>query len=259
MTEVIDYTSEKVLASLKDTVAKGATDSEFWWFLQNCKDSGLNPLKREIWCVVGGKYQDKAGNWVQRPAQIMVGINGFLAIANSHLEFDGMSTKLDFLDDGTVFSSTTTVYRKDRSHPHVVTVYWDEFYKPGVTYNGKYTPSTWDKMGKVMLQKCSKAHALREAFPQKLSGLYIPEEMETIIDTSEENESSNLNPSLPEPEKPKLQLFRYSLEDLAAKDPEKAEKAALWLKSKGISQEAETGHYINNQPIKQLKEYEVLV
>ena len=63
------------------------------------------------------------------------------------------------------------------------TVYFDEYYKAGKTYEGKYTPSMWDKMPRTMIAKVAEMHALRKACPEELSQQYIEEETEREIKT----------------------------------------------------------------------------
>jgi len=141
---------------LLQTVARGATELEFKMFLEFCRSTGLNPFKREIWFI-------KNGNSVQ----IMTGINGFLAIANRHPEYDGMQVDIQE-EDGKLISATASVYRKDRKHPSTAKVFFNEY--------AKNSP-IWKSMPKMMLQKVAKSVALREAFPQELGGIYTQEEM----------------------------------------------------------------------------------
>ena len=145
---------------LLNTVAKGATESEFEMFLEFCKSTGLNPFKKEIWFI-----KTKSG------VQMMTGINGFLAIANRHPQFDGMEVSIQE-ENGKLVSATAKVYRKDRKIPSCATVYLSEYFKPSQFGNGM-----WEKMPRMMLQKVAKSVALREAFPQELGGMYTQEEM----------------------------------------------------------------------------------
>lgn len=161
------------LAVLRNTVAKGSTDAEFSMFLEFCKATKLNPFKREIWFVKGRDYTNKRGEKVEGSVQIMTGFNGYLAIANAHPKYDGMECEIVKNDDGSIDYAEAKVYRKDRKFPSVARVFMKEFYKPG--FSGK--ESNWDKMPAVMIQKVAKSHALREAFPQELGGLYTQEEM----------------------------------------------------------------------------------
>lgn len=152
----LDYSNRELLDALKKTVATGTSDAEFKVFVELCKVSGLNPLQKQIWCFKSG---DKLIT--------MAGINGFFEVANNHPAFDGLELESDNPTSPTFV--TCKVYRKDRSRPSVGTALLKEF--------KKNTP-IWNSMPYHMLCKVAKAIALREAFPQKLSGLYIPEEVE---------------------------------------------------------------------------------
>jgi len=80
--------------------------------------------------------------------------------------------------DGSVKSCTVTVKRKvgDTIGDYTATVYFAEYYKAGRTYNGKYVPSMWDTKPRTMIAKVTEMHALRMAFPEKLSKAYIEDE-----------------------------------------------------------------------------------
>jgi len=153
----LDYSDKAVINTLKQTVAIGATDAEFAMFSEFCKSTGLNPFKKEIWFI-------KAGGRVQ----IMTGINGFLAIANSHPQYDGLEIDVEVDQQGNPLKAVCKVYRKDRGRPSIGIALMKEFVKP--------TP-IWKQMPSVMLTKVAKSIALREAFPQELNGMYTAEEM----------------------------------------------------------------------------------
>lgn len=146
----------EMLAALRNTVAPGLTDAEFALFAEIVKTTGLNPVTKEVWAI-------KAGGRLQ----LMTGINGFLRIANSHPAYDGMEVEFEW-DGKTLVSATAKVYRKDRRFPSVATAYMAEYSKP--------TP-IWKTMPSIMLSKCAKSLAIREAFIQELGGLYTAEEM----------------------------------------------------------------------------------
>lgn len=146
----------ELLNTLRSTVAPGLTDSEFLLFSEIVKSTGLNPVTKEVWAI-------KAGGRLQ----LMTGINGFLRIANSHPMFDGMEVEFD-KDGDRIVAATAKVYRKDRRFPAVATAFMAEYGKP--------TP-IWKQMPSVMLSKCAKSLAIREAFVQELGGLYTQEEM----------------------------------------------------------------------------------
>jgi phage recombination protein Bet len=151
----IDFSDRTIVQTLKSTVAQNLTDSEFLLFAEHCKATRLNPFKKEVWAI-------KAGGRLQ----IMTGINGFLAIANAHPQYDGMEVEVD--DDTKPTKATCKVYRKDRKFPAVGVALMREY--------GKDSP-VWKQMPRVMLTKVAKSIAIREAFPQELNGLYTVEEM----------------------------------------------------------------------------------
>lgn len=152
----VKTTSIDMLATLRDTVAPGLTNAEFLLFSEMVKATNLNPITKEIWAI-------KAGGRLQ----VMTGINGFLKIANSHPQFDGMEVSFEW-DEKNLISSTAKVYRKDRRFPSVATAYLSEY--------GKQTP-IWKSMPTIMLSKCAKSLAIREAFIAEVGGLYTQEEM----------------------------------------------------------------------------------
>lgn len=155
-TGVINFSDRNTIETLKRTVAQGATDEEFAMFAELCKSSGLNPFKREVWFV-------KAGG----RAQIMTGINGYLAIANKHPQFDGMEVTIEW-EGEKLRSATCKVYRKDRKFPSTAQALISEWAKP--------TP-IWKEKPSVMLAKVAKSIAIREAFSLELAGTYTEEEM----------------------------------------------------------------------------------
>ena len=159
-TPTINYDDNRMIHTLKATVAQGLSEPEFRLFAEHCKSTGLNPFKKEVWAI-------KAGGRLQ----VMTGINGFLAIANNHPQFDGMETEVD--NDNQPTKAICRVYRKDRRFPSEGIALMKEY--------GKDTP-IWRQMPRVMLTKVAKSIALREAFPQELNGLYTAEEMPSEYD-----------------------------------------------------------------------------
>jgi phage recombination protein Bet len=176
----LNWQDNKLVSVIKNTVAKGTTEPEFEMFKQMCISTGLNPFKKEIWCIVTG-----LGDY--RKVQMMTGVNGFYTIANDQPEFDGIESeegaqleiKVQAQGNECVViapsSVTVRVYRKDRKIPLSFTAKWSEYAQDLVSRNGKLT--IWAKMPSVMLSKCAESMALRKAFPQKMNGLYTQEEM----------------------------------------------------------------------------------
>lgn len=84
-----------------------------------------------------------------------------------------------------VVSCTITVKRMVDGYVGEFTakVYFDEYYKAGNTYEGKYTPSMWDNKPRTMIAKVAEMHALRKACPEELSQQYVEEEAEREMKT----------------------------------------------------------------------------
>jgi len=157
LTIKLDYTNPATIKTLKETVAKGATDAEFAMFAGIAQSTGLNPFKREIWFIKTQNGQ----------VQMMTGVNGYYAIANSHPQFDGLEVET-IEESGKLVKVIAKAYRKDRSRPTVAEAYFSEYAK-------QY--GNWKTMPRLMLSKCAESLALRKAFPQELGGLYTKEEM----------------------------------------------------------------------------------
>lgn len=97
--------------------------------------------------------------------------------------------------DGNPLTCTVTIEKKVGDHigDFTATVYFDEYYTPGKTYNGKYTESMWDKKPRTMIAKVAEMHALRMACPEEMKEMYAEEEYqqsmiideEEILDTNE--------------------------------------------------------------------------
>lgn len=207
------FTDEQI-AVLKNHVAVGASDDEFYVFLHLSARYGLDPFAKEIWCIKaldldGNPKRDKRGN--EYPAQITVGRDGLLAIAERSGHFRGMvsgvvrvADSFQFgmqapehtfggeykviqrqLEDGTtdekavegrgpVVGAYAYVYRDDRDYPFRVFSEWSEHGRPQTRdEQGKLINafSPWRKQPSLMIKKVAEANALRLAF--RVSGIRI--------------------------------------------------------------------------------------
>lgn len=175
----VSFSEEEVL-TIKNTVAKDATDSELKLFLMQCKRTGLDPFSRQIYFLkMGGK------------ASIQSSIDGFRLIAERSGKYQGQTIPL-FLDKegkwhevwvatGFPVAAKVGVLRSDFKEPLYGIAKWDS-YAP--IYNGQ-VGTMWKKMPEVMLSKVAEALALRKAFPNDLSGIYSSEEMVQATPTVE--------------------------------------------------------------------------
>lgn len=152
---------------IRRTVAEGTTDDELAIFLHQCRRTGLDPLARQIHCIVRGKGDN-------RKATIQTGIDGYRLIAERTGRYAGSERPVyEDWDVPELRSATVTVYKLVGGEriPYTGVAYWEEFYP-----KGQYT-GMWDKMPRLMLAKTAEAQALRKAFPADLSGVYVEEEL----------------------------------------------------------------------------------
>lgn len=138
----------------------GATREEFAAFLLVANEYRLNPATREIFA-----FPKKGGG-----IQPIVSIDGWLNLANSHPQFDGLDVTFEHDDAGKLVSATATIHRKDRGHPVVVTEYLAECAR---------ATDPW-KMAHRMLRHKAVIQAIRYAFG--FSGIMEPDEAEAIVD-----------------------------------------------------------------------------
>lgn len=111
---------ETLISTVKNTVFKKATDAQLMVFFSVCDQLNFNPMLKLVWA-----YPDKEGG-----VQTLISYSGWIQLANNHPQFDGEETTF-VLDEQTQkpISATCVIWRKDRSHPTIVTVYLKEWYK----------------------------------------------------------------------------------------------------------------------------------
>lgn len=185
----IDWKDAAMVQTIKDTVAKGATKEEFELFCAIAQSTGLNPLLRQVWFIKPNSYvSKKTGKTVTPPAQIMTGIDGYRAIANTNGAYDGTEIETFRDKDGKPFKCVAKVHRKDRKLPGVAEVWFREYYKPG--FNGN--DSIWDKSPTVMIEKVAESLATRRAFPLEVGPIRTFDEMgvdENTLSQEEKDEA----------------------------------------------------------------------
>lgn len=151
------------------TYAKDLTPQEMSLFAADAHQRGLSIVKRQIYAT---KYNGKM--------TIMVGIDGYRSQAESHPDYAGQDGPYWCGEDGIwrdvwlspnpPMAAKVGIYRKGFQAPVTGVVLWSEYYNQN-------NPS-WKKFPTVMLAKCAEAQAIRKAFPSKLGGTYISEEMD---------------------------------------------------------------------------------
>ena len=146
--------------------------------LYTAKLRGLDPLARQIYGIY--RWDSKLG---REKMTLQTSIDGFRLIAQRQGDYAGSDDVVFDEEEGKPKKATVTVYKLNKMTgermPIVASARWDEYV---VTYFDKKTNKTstlglWASKPFIMLGKCAEALALRKAFPQELSGIYIDEEM----------------------------------------------------------------------------------
>lgn len=153
---------------LKRTIAKGASDDELKMFLYICERTKLDPFTKQIHLVP--RRDGRTGIEVRTP---IVGIDGLRSIAERTENYAGNDDPV-FDDEEKPQKATVTVYKMvgGQRVGFTASARWTQYY-PGDTQG-----FMWKKMPHLMLGKCAEALALRKAFPNVMSGIYIREEMD---------------------------------------------------------------------------------
>lgn len=179
------------------------TDQEVMMFLGMCQAQKLNPFNREAYLV---KYGSNS------PATMIVGKDVFLKRAQMHPDFDGLEAGIIVMtQDGQIQERNGTfylpesetlvggwckVYQKGRRIPSYESVNLSEY----IGRNNKGDVNAqWSKRPATMIRKVALTHALKEAFPNDLGGMYAQEEMDSISDI-QLDETPVVVPQNPEPE-----------------------------------------------------------
>lgn len=145
-------TQEEVAEVLRGMIISGkgqhgaqATNAEMTVVSSIFAKYDLNPFIREGHAFVsGGKLQ------------VMIGLDGWLKIANRHPEFDGYEQFDNFDDKGDLVSVTTKIYVKTRRFPTPHTEYMKEAFVS--------TSPAWKKFPFRMLAGKSLGQCVRKAF-----------------------------------------------------------------------------------------------
>lgn len=154
-----DFTPDEVKL-IKDTVAKGATDTELRLFLYRCKNMELDPLKPGVVHFV--KYGSNPGSMV-------IGIEGFRSKAARTGKLTGIKRGVIRDESGKCIGGWCEVFRADWQHSAREEVSLAEY------TTGK---AMWAKMPETMIKKVAEVAALRMAFADELGGVYAEEELE---------------------------------------------------------------------------------
>jgi phage recombination protein Bet len=194
-----DFLSAEEVALLKRTMLKTFPADEQESFIRTCQRTRLDPFVKQIHATRRyQKVRDDSGETKKVPTLVTVtGIMGLCAVADRTGNYDGCEIfwcgpdgvwKSEWVSDEFPAAAKCIVYHKQRTKPEVAIARWASYV--GQTYN--YQTKQWEvsdfwaRMPDYMLGKVSKAAALRGAFPDQTSGVYIHEELDSNITETEE-------------------------------------------------------------------------
>lgn len=219
------------------------TSQEVKMFLRLCQSQRLNPFTRDAYIV-------KYGN---QPATVIAGKDAFVKRATRNKKYRGHEAGITvmrvvkrnqnsgaervidrregsmLLEGETLIGGWCKVYLDGYACPIFDEVALSEYSAPD-----KYGKNGWSRMPATMIRKVALCHALREAFPEDLGGLYGAEEMDQA------NSEQCPAPQQPqEDEEPEVIVEDVAVEEPAPQQPQEDPRKALWnevaqLKAKAL-------------------------
>lgn len=192
----------------KDKEGNGRTLDDLKYFMFQCSQRNLNPFKQQIHAVYIYDKQVRGEKLV-----VITGIGGFRSIAQRSPRplYAGSGEPVWDMDEETGLPKSATVqvfaYNPVTGEREAITTgvaWFDEYKKESDEYvdetdadgkkiwdaqarrykskksGEKVLNPTWQQRPKGMIAKCAEALALRAAFPEELSGLYVQEEVDHL-------------------------------------------------------------------------------
>jgi phage recombination protein Bet len=200
MANRLNVEPQKLLQTLKDTVFKGANDSELLTLVVVANEYGLSPLLKEIYA-----FPAKGGGIVP-----VVSIDGWISMVNRQPQLDGL--EFEWAGGELPESCTCTIYIKNRQHPVRIT----EFYKECVR-----STEPWKQMPRRMLRHKALKEAARVAFG--FSGVTDEDEARDMIKNAD---ARVVEPrSFPPPRKVDPPVFAGAQSDVTELEPTPAATA----------------------------------
>ena len=172
------------LAALQHLGIDQADKGDLDVFMHYCQRTGLDPFSRQIYMI--GRNVKQGNQWVRRWT-IQTSIDGARLIARRVADKSGApySTEGPFWCDADGNWADVWLKPTPPAAAKYVVLYKGGSFT-GIARFDAYKAvnkkneviGLWAKMADTMLAKCAEMLALRKAFPQDMSGLYVSEEMQ---------------------------------------------------------------------------------
>ena len=152
-------------------------------YLHKASITGANPAMNEIFLIPRYESVKTATGWEKRVVgSVQFSYHFFLARATegeTEMSFSVASNVEETFSPVTnrmskQLVSTAMVYKTKDAKPIVYKARWHEFAQR--RGQGGYTKA-WESKSTLMLEKCALANAMRWAYPHKMAGIYVQEEM----------------------------------------------------------------------------------
>jgi len=172
------FWNDHQLAALRQIGVGSASNGDLAVFMHVCQRTGLDPFARQIHMI------EREGKQT-----IQTGIDGYRLIARRSVDRSGETLAFGAVEWCGADKVWTDVWID--SEPPVaarVTVYRNGDAYPGIALYAEYVQRKrdgavtrmWTQRAAGQLAKCAEALALRKAFPQDLSGIYVDEELQHV-------------------------------------------------------------------------------
>lgn len=163
------------------------SDKEIAMYVNLCKAQRLNPFLKDAYLI---KYSDKT------PASIIVSKEAFMKRAEESPNYEGLEAGIivalpngKFIErEGTfklaneeIIGGWARVYKKGKK-PSYVSVSYEEYAQKD---NNGNINSMWRSKKATMIRKVAIVQAMREAFPERLSGMYTEDEIDRNIENAD--------------------------------------------------------------------------
>lgn len=179
MSRQIGVDAMMLLHTVKTMLPASASMATLMTCVSVASDLGLNPMTKQIY------FMPTKGGAIQP----IVSVDGWIAIANRHDDFDGWGEFVPkFADDGkTLVSMTGTMHHKTREKPTVITEYFEECSKGG--------GPVWKSHPMRMMRNRTINQLVRVALG--ISGVMDPDEFQQWQSNPDLHEAIDITPADP--------------------------------------------------------------